>query len=118
MAVPSRANRARGEYGERRAAEWYVRDGFTVVARNWRDGRGGELDLVLRRGDLVVFCEVKARRSAAYGSPAEAVTPSKQARLRRLGAAWLRAEGVQGVEVRFDVVAVTGTSLEVYVAAF
>jgi len=118
LGVPSRANRARGEYGERRAADWYQRGGFTVVARNWRDGRGGELDLVLRRDGLVVFCEVKARRSDAYGSPAEAVTPAKQARLRRLGAAWLRAEGVQGVEVRFDVVAVTGTAVEVYVAAF
>ena len=114
MGVPSRANRARGEYGERRAADWYQRGGFTVVARNWRDGRGGELDLVLRRDGLVVFCEVKARRSDAYGSPAEAVTPAKQARLRRLGAAWLRAEGVQGVEVRFDVVAVLGTTVEVY----
>ena len=118
MGVPSRANRARGEYGERRAADWYERGGFTVVARNWRDGRGGELDLVLRRDGLVVFCEVKARRSDAYGSPAEAVTPAKQARLRRLGAAWLRAEGVQGVEVRFDVVAITGDNLHVIESAF
>ena len=73
----SRANVARGEYGERRAAAWYEREGYSVVDRNWRDGRGGELDLVLRKGDLVVICEVKARRSDAYGTPAEAVTPTE-----------------------------------------
>jgi putative endonuclease len=109
---------ARGQYGERRAAAWYEREGYTVVDRNWRDGRGGELDLVLRKGDLVVICEVKARRSDAYGAPAEAVTPPKQARLRRLAAAWLSARRVHGVDVRFDVAAVTGTAIEVYEAAF
>jgi putative endonuclease len=112
--VRSQANRARGEYGERRAAQWYEAAGFTVLDRNWRDGRAGELDLVLRSGRLVVFCEVKARRTADYGSPAEAVTAAKRARLRRLGAAWLAARGVSGVEVRFDVVSVLGTVVEVY----
>ena len=114
----SRANMARGEYGERRTATWYEREGYTVLDRNWRDGRGGELDLVLRKGDVVVICEVKARRSDAYGAPAEAVTPTKQARLRRLAAAWLSARRVHGVDVRFDVAAVTGTAIEVYEAAF
>lgn len=118
MTQRGRANQARGEYGERRAAEWYERRGFDVVGRNWRDGRGGELDLVLRRDDLVVICEVKARATDAFGAPAEAVTVQKQARLRRLAAAWLAANHVRGVDVRFDVVAVTGTNVEVYEAAF
>jgi putative endonuclease len=112
--VRSQANRARGAYGERRAAQWYEAAGYTVLDRNWRDARAGELDLVLGRGRLIVFCEVKARRTAEYGSPAEAVTPAKQARLRRLGAAWLAAHALSGVEVRFDVVAVLGTVVEVY----
>lgn len=118
MTGRGRANQARGEYGERRAAAWYQQHGFEVLGRNWRDGRGGELDLVLRRDRLVVFCEVKARSSDAFGAPAEAVTPTKQARLRRLAAAWLAAHGVRGVEVRFDVAAVTNAALEVYEAAF
>ncbi len=89
-----------------------------MLDRNWRDGRNGEIDLVLRRERTIVFCEVKARRTAAYGSPAEAVTPTKQARIRRLASAWLTAHEVRGVEVRFDVVAILGDDLEVIEAAF
>jgi putative endonuclease len=115
----NQSRRARGAYGERRAAEWYVANGYEVLDRNWRDGRSGELDLVVRRDTCVVFSEVKARASADYGLPAEAVTPVKQARIRRLGAAWLRAhEEVSPKSIRFDVVAVLGTQLLVYEAAF
>lgn len=111
------ARQARGVYGERRAAAWYEQHGFTVLARNWRDGRSGELDLVVRRGSLVVVCEVKARASAAYGV-AESVTPAKQARIRRLAGAFLASAGLGRVEVRFDVVTVTNTTLDVIEAAF
>ena len=110
--------RARGADGEARAARWYEARGWEVLDRNWRDGRNGEIDLVLRRERMIVFCEVKARRTAAYGSPAEAVTPAKQARIRRLASAWLTAQEVRGVEVRFDVVAILGDDLEVIEAAF
>jgi putative endonuclease len=109
--------RARALDGEDRAARWYEVWGWTVVARNWRDGRHGEIDLVARRGDVVVICEVKARRTAAYGVPAEAVTPAKQARIRRLAAAWLAESGVRA-RVRFDVVAVLGDDLTVIEGAF
>jgi putative endonuclease len=125
VVVPSRprslANQARGRYGERRAAEWYAARGYTVVDRNWHDGPRGELDLVAERGETVVFAEVKARSGDAYGTGAEAVTPLKQARLRRLGAAWLAAHPRPAggrVTVRFDVVVVTGASVEVIEDAF
>ena len=112
------ARQARGAYGERRAAEWYVRQGYVVLDRNWRDGRSGELDLVVARGRLIVFSEVKARATAAYGV-AEAVTPTKQARIRRLALAWLAAHPQPfRAELRFDVVGVTGARLEVIEAAF
>lgn len=106
-----------GRWGEDVAAAWYERNGYTVVARNWRC-RAGEIDLIVRRGRLVVICEVKARRTAAFGPAAGAVGPVKQQRLRRLAATWLAATGVCGVEVRFDVVAVTGSEIEVIEAAF
>jgi putative endonuclease len=99
-------------------ARWYESKGYAVAARNWRS-RSGELDLVLTLGNLVVFCEVKARTSAAFGSPAEAVTASKQARLRRLAAEWLAAAGGGGRDVRFDVAAVLrGVEIEVIEGAF
>ena len=63
------ANQARGRWGEEEAARWYRTRGYEVVARNWRC-RAGELDLVARIDRTVVFCEVKARRSDAFGIPA------------------------------------------------
>jgi putative endonuclease len=77
-----------------------------VLARNWRV-REGELDLVVRSGTTIVFCEVKTRRSDAFGIPAEAVTPAKQARIRRLAVQWLAAGGDRAASLRFDVAAVT-----------
>jgi putative endonuclease len=107
----------RGRQGEELAAAWYTSHGFAVVDRNWRCPTG-EVDLVARRGDLLVVCEVKARRTDAFGPPAAAVGRVKQLRLRRLAAAWLAARGVHGVDVRFDVVAVTGVDVEVIEDAF
>jgi putative endonuclease len=111
-------NRSLGQRGEQLAADWYTSHGYEVVARNWRC-REGELDLVARHGRTVVVCEVKTRGSDAFGSPLEAVTPAKQARLRRLAARWLREEasGPAGV-VRFDVVSVLRGTLEVIEGAF
>ncbi len=77
----TQARRTLGAGGEDAAAAWYVEHGYEVVARNWRC-RQGELDLVLRRGRTVVFCEVKTRSTTAFGAPVEAVTRQKQARRR------------------------------------
>lgn len=114
----SAANRARGAYGEALVARWYEAQGYRVIDRNWRDGPRGELDLVVERTDgLVVFCEVKARASAAYGHPFDAITPAKLARVRRLAAAWLAAHPCEdpGVArgIRIDAAAVLGAKVEV-----
>jgi putative endonuclease len=108
---------ARGRWGETEVARWYERHGYRVIARNWRCPLG-ELDLVAERAGTVVFCEVKARADDAYGGGAAAVGWAKQRRLRRLAAAWLSSSGVHGVQVRFDVAAVTGVHIEVIEAAF
>jgi putative endonuclease len=115
--VAVQANRARGAWGERLVASWYMARGFAVVDRNWRC-RLGEIDLVLERAGLVVFCEVKARRTSAFGTGAEAVSEAKCRRLRRLAAAWLAASPSAGVDVRFDVAAVDGTRVTVIEDAF
>lgn len=109
--------RALGAAGEAQAAAWYEARGYEVVARNWRC-RDGELDLVVRRGRVLVFVEVKARTSARFGAPAEAVTADKQRRLRRLAMRYLADTGAAAGELRFDVVAILAGSLEVIEAAF
>jgi len=108
---------ALGAAGEAQAARWYEARGFTVLARNWRC-RQGELDLVLGRDGLVVFCEVKTRTSDAFGAPMEAVTRTKQVRLRRLAAAWIGQAATRPREVRFDVASVLAGRLDVIEGAF
>jgi len=94
-----------GAYGERVAAQRLVEGGMVLVDRNWRCDLG-EVDLVLRDGETLVFCEVKTRTSAAYGHPLEAVQQAKFARLRRLAARWLEEHRVRAGEVRIDLVGV------------
>ncbi|HVX23627.1 MAG TPA: YraN family protein [Acidimicrobiales bacterium] len=106
-----------GIEGEELAAAWYRAAGYQVLDRNWRC-RDGELDLVCGLGRTVVFCEVKARRSAAFGEPEEAVTAAKRRRIRRLAARWLAARAVPADEVRFDVAAVSAGRVRVVTAAF
>lgn len=101
-----RAKDALGRYGERVAARHLRAAGLTIVATNWRCA-DGEIDIVARDHDVVVICEVKTRRTDVFGTPAEAVTRTKAARLRRLAMLWLREHPVGGCpDVRFDVVSV------------
>ena len=94
-----------GRFGEDTAAAHLVRAGLVLLERNWRC-REGEIDIVAIDGRVLVFCEVKTRSSAAFGSPAEAVSPAKLQRLRRLAAVWLAEHPGSWPELRFDVVSV------------
>lgn len=106
-----------GARGELLAARWYRDQGYAVVSTNWRCS-SGELDLVLRRGSVLVFAEVKTRSSHRFGHPFEAITPSKQVRIRRLAAMFMRECDERAPTVRFDAVAVVGNEVEVAEAAF
>jgi putative endonuclease len=94
-----------GSWGERIAAAYLTNAGLRLLDRNWRC-REGELDIVARDRDALVFCEVKTRRGTGYGHPVEAVTPVKQRRLRTLAHRWLAAHDEHAPELRFDVVGV------------
>src|SRR4051794_38335638 len=113
------ARLALGRAAEEQAARWYRSRGYVVLARNWRC-RDGELDLALqrRRDRVVVVCEVKARRSAAYGTAAEAVGPRKQAQVRRVARRFLAEHDLRPGGVRFDVAAWDAGRLTVLEAAF
>ena len=105
MGMSHRVASAIGEYGEGLACEYLEGLGYEIVERNWRCDQG-ELDIVARDGDCLVFCEVKTRRSTRFGSPVEAVTRRKAMRLRRLAVSWLREHKVHAEEVRIDVIGV------------
>jgi len=94
-----------GRLGEDLAARHLSEQGCTILERNWRCS-AGELDIIARDGDTLIICEVKTRSSTRFGTPLEAVTADKAARMQRLGYAWMREHGVKSSEVRFDVVAI------------
>ncbi len=102
--MPDR-RKALGADGEAAVAAWYEAAGYEVIDRNWRC-RTGELDLVVARGRTVVFCEVKTRRTDAFGAPVEAVTAAKQRRLRALAGQWLAQRAPGRCDLRFDVASV------------
>ena len=110
-------SRARGEWGERIACRWYEQHGYVVVARNVRVGKG-EIDFIATRQDVVVIGEVKARSSEKFGSPAEAMTQHKQRTVRRAGVEWARANNIAYWQLRFDLVCIVGTRIEVLPNAF
>lgn len=95
-----------GRRGEAEAARFLRRRGFVIVDQNVRS-RLGEIDLVARDGDTLVFVEVKARRGEQGDPPQAGVTPRKQARLGRLALSYLKARRLSEVRCRFDVVGIT-----------
>ncbi len=106
----ARLNRRRiGNRGEDLALSYLAKKGYAPVERNYRTRRG-EIDLIVRRAKTLVFVEVKLRRGMDFGDPLEAVTPLKQARIRRVAEQYLASKG-EGFtasfdELRFDVVGI------------
>jgi putative endonuclease len=96
----------RGARGEKLAARFLRNHGYKILYRNFRDRRGGEIDIVCRDDDTLVFVEVKTRRSEEFGRPIEAVDRQKQLRVSKGGLAWLRLLDNPDIAFRFDVVEV------------
>jgi putative endonuclease len=111
-----KGNGVKGRFGEERAAGFLQSAGYRIVRRNLRLP-GGEIDLVCRDGDVIVFVEVKARWSRRFGSALSAVDARKQATLRRLAADYVQIVA-PSASVRFDVVAVDGERMTLHRNAF
>jgi putative endonuclease len=114
----SKSSRTLGAEAERRARWFYRLRGYRVLGANVWSG-GHEIDLILRRGGRLVFCEVKEKSWDGFGDPAEMVGREKQRRLRRAAEAWLaeRPELAE-LDVGFEVVADRGGRLERIAHAF
>jgi putative endonuclease len=104
-----------GAWGEDLALRYLTRRGYSLVERNYRKRRG-EIDLIVRNEDSLVFVEVKLRRSRGFGDPLEAVTARKQATIRSLAEQYLADNQPDFEILRFDVVGIlatdTGTRIE------
>lgn len=110
-----------GNAGEDLAAAALKKQGYKILERNYRTTLG-EIDVIARHQGFLVFLEVKTRRSVRFGEPQEAVSPTKQARLKRLADYYVKVKRLGEVKVRFDVVAIImggdGTQVEIIPNAF
>src|SRR5574338_904252 len=96
----------RGARGEKLACRFLKRNGYKILFRNFRGRTGGEIDIVGRDHDTLVFVEVKTRTREDFGRPLSAVDRAKQKRISRGELAWLRMLENPDVLFRFDVVEV------------
>jgi putative endonuclease len=104
---PSRPQHLRlGTRGEKLACRFLRRNGYKILYRNFRGRSGGEIDIVCRDKDMLVFVEVKTRTREDFGRPFDAVNRDKQKRISRGGLAWLRLLDDPDILFRFDVVEV------------
>lgn len=111
--VSGKPDRAlRGAQGEQLAARFLRRHGYKILYRNFRGGTGGEIDIVCRDRDTLVFVEVKTRTSEDFGRPIETIRSEQRHRISRGGLAWLRMLDKPDVLFRFDVVEVVMTADE------
>ena len=101
-------NRTAGAWGEDLALRYLIRRGYRLLARNYRKRRG-EIDLIVRDDDTLVFVEVKLRRSTGFGGPLEAVTARKQATIRSLAEQYLAEDRPDYESLRFDVIGILAT---------
>ncbi|MER3523899.1 MAG: YraN family protein [Ignavibacteria bacterium] len=95
-----------GDEGEAIAVRFLRERGLVILETKYRYKKMGEIDIVAKDGDVLVFCEVKMRRSNEFGDPEFAITPKKQANVRRVAHAYLYEHDIDEQECRFDVVAI------------
>ena len=98
-------NKSIGNFGERAAEKYLRKNGYKIADRNYLI-RGGEIDIIAKKGTYTVFVEVKTRRNDSFGTPSEAVTYNKKMRMIKAASVYLMYK--EETDVRFDV-------MEVYV---
>ena len=106
-----------GQTFERLAAVFFEQNGFEVLQRNWRTGRR-EIDLIVKKGNLIAFVEVKSASSRKYGHPANRVDDKKVANLTKAAQQYLIDGKIENCDLRFDVVTFINGRLEHFPDAF
>lgn len=101
----SRKKKDTGAEGEEIAAELLVKSGFEIIKRNYRYGHG-EIDIIAKEKDTLVFVEVKTRKNLEFGPPELAVTKSKQRQIKKIAEAYLYDKEIKDTDCRIDVIAI------------
>lgn len=96
--------RITGSEGEKAAIDLLEKNGFTIIERNFRFSRLGEIDIIANDGEYICFIEVKSRSSLAFGQPSEAVTRKKMDNIIRLSQIYLKKHHLENSNVRFDII--------------
>jgi putative endonuclease len=99
-------NRKVGETGEQIAVDYLIKNGFTILERNFRSGRFGEIDIIAEEDSCICFIEVKTRTSDTFGAPSEAVDHKKMQKIRSLAWIYLKQNRMEDRFMRFDVIEV------------
>lgn len=97
-----------GSIGENMAADYLKSTGFKIIARNYRCGRLGEIDIIAVENEFLCFIEVKTRTSNLYGSPIEAISYEKRRKIISVAWSYIKQNSMNGANMRFDVVEITG----------
>jgi len=111
------STRAIGRDGEEIAAEYLRNNGYRIVEKNYKN-RFGEIDIIAKDGNTVVFIEVKTRNTPSYGTPSSAVDSKKQQRIGKVAVTYLTKKGLTQHPIRFDVVSICDGEIEVIRDAF
>jgi len=111
------STRAIGRDGEEIAAEYLRNNGYRIVEKNYKN-RFGEIDIIAKDGNTVVFIEVKTRNTPSYGTPSSAVDSKKQQRMGKVAVTYLIKKRLTHHPVRFDVVSICDGKIEVIRDAF
>jgi putative endonuclease len=100
-----------GKKGEEIAEQLLIEKGYTIIKRNFRFGKG-EIDIIAKDGDYLVFVEVKSRKNLSFGEPEYAITQSKIKQLKKIAEAYLYINGINNQLCRFDVITIVGEKEE------
>ncbi len=108
--------RAKGNKGEKKAVKFLRKKGYQILSTNFQC-RLGEIDIIAKENDVIVFVEVKLRENFSFGTANEAISPQKISKLILTAKYWIAQEGVE-VPCRFDVISINNNEIEQIENAF
>lgn len=110
-------NRIKGDIGENKAVMYLTDKGYEILETNYKN-KLGEIDIIAKDGERIVFVEVKARATAKYGYPREAVNEYKQRKIKMVAESYLKSKRLLNSYIRFDVIEILAGNITHLIAAF